>query len=99
MNIQLSGKTAIVTGSTQGIGLAIARGLAGSGATVVINGGSGAAVERAVAAVKVVAPGPAVSGIAADLGTAAGCDALVNAEPTFFCRLGNSETVSSETAL
>ena len=36
MNIDLSGKTAIVTGSTKGIGLAIAQGLAGCGATVVI---------------------------------------------------------------
>ena len=81
MDIQFSGKTAIVTGSTQGIGLAIAHGLAGSGATVVINGRSGAAVEQAVAAVKAASPAANARGVAADLGTAAGCDALVNAEP------------------
>jgi NAD(P)-dependent dehydrogenase (short-subunit alcohol dehydrogenase family) len=82
MNIQLSGKTAIVTGSTKGIGLAIARGLADSGATVVVNGRTEAAVVRAVAAVKASTPAAEVRGVAADLGTAAGCDALVNAEPT-----------------
>src|SRR5208337_1341080 len=75
-------KTAIVTGSTQGIGLAIARGLADSGATVVINGRSESAVGQAVAAIKAAAPATGVRGVAADLGTAAGCDALVNAEPT-----------------
>lgn len=82
MNIQLSGKTAIVTGSTAGIGFAIARGLASSGATVVINGRTEAAVERAVSAVKAAVPAAVVRGVAADLGTAAGCDVLVNAEPT-----------------
>ncbi len=82
MNIQLSGKTAIVTGSTKGIGFAIARGLADSGATVVINGRTESAVSRAVAAVKDAASATGVRGVAADLATAAGCDALVNAEPT-----------------
>jgi NAD(P)-dependent dehydrogenase (short-subunit alcohol dehydrogenase family) len=81
MNIQLSGKTAIVTGSTQGIGFAIARGLADSGATVVINGRSEAAVKRAIAAIEASAPATVVRGVAADLGTAAGCDFLVKAEP------------------
>jgi NAD(P)-dependent dehydrogenase (short-subunit alcohol dehydrogenase family) len=38
MNIDLSGKTALVTGSTAGIGHAIAKGLSASGAGVVING-------------------------------------------------------------
>lgn len=82
MNIQLSGKTAIVTGSTAGIGFAIARGLAGGGATVAINGRTEAAVERAVSAVKAAVPAAVVRGVAADLSSAAGCDVLVNAEPT-----------------
>ena len=38
MNINLTNKTAIVSGSTAGIGLAIATGLAGAGATVIVNG-------------------------------------------------------------
>jgi NAD(P)-dependent dehydrogenase (short-subunit alcohol dehydrogenase family) len=45
MNIDLSGKTALITGSTQGIGFAIAKGLALSGAEVVINGRKQDAVE------------------------------------------------------
>jgi NAD(P)-dependent dehydrogenase (short-subunit alcohol dehydrogenase family) len=44
MNIDLSGKTAVVTGSTGGIGLAIARGLADCGTTVVVNGRTRTAV-------------------------------------------------------
>lgn len=52
MNIDLSGKAALVTGSTSGIGHAIARGLALSGANVVVNGRSQAKVDAAVAALK-----------------------------------------------
>jgi NAD(P)-dependent dehydrogenase (short-subunit alcohol dehydrogenase family) len=81
MKIDLSGKTAIVTGSTGGIGLAIARGLAHCGAIVVVNGRTRAAVERAVGGVRASAPLAQVRGTAADLGVVAGCNALVNAEP------------------
>jgi NAD(P)-dependent dehydrogenase (short-subunit alcohol dehydrogenase family) len=82
MKIHLSGKTAIVTGSTGGIGFAIARGLADCGATVVVNGLTQAAVDRAVATVKASAPAGDVRGVAADLAASAGCGALVSAEPT-----------------
>jgi NAD(P)-dependent dehydrogenase (short-subunit alcohol dehydrogenase family) len=81
MKIDLSGKTAVVTGSTVGIGFAIAKGLAESGAAVVVNGRTQPAVDRAVAALKAAAPEGIVRGVAADLGTAAGCAALVEAEP------------------
>src|SRR3984893_16031865 len=81
MNIDLSRKTAIVTGSTAGIGFAIARALAECGATVILNGRTKAAVEKAVARVKSAVSSADVRGVAADLGSAAGCDALVRAEP------------------
>lgn len=81
MKIDLSSKTAIVTGSTAGIGYAIAKGLAECGATVVVNGRKQDAVDQAVAQIKREVPGARVRGVAADLGTAQGCDALLRAEP------------------
>jgi NAD(P)-dependent dehydrogenase (short-subunit alcohol dehydrogenase family) len=79
MNIDLSGKTALVTGSTAGIGHAIAKGLAASGASVVINGRGQDKVDAAVK--KLEGAGAKVRGIAADVSTAAGCKALVAALP------------------
>jgi NAD(P)-dependent dehydrogenase (short-subunit alcohol dehydrogenase family) len=76
MRIDLTGKTAIVTGSTAGIGLAIAEGLAEAGARVVVNGRGPDRVDAAVAKV-----GHGARGVAADVGTAEGCEALVRAEP------------------
>jgi NAD(P)-dependent dehydrogenase (short-subunit alcohol dehydrogenase family) len=81
MKTDLSGRTAIVTGSTSGIGLAIARALAGCSATAIVNGRKQSAVDRAMAAVRAAAPAVEVRRVAADLATAAGCDALVKAEP------------------
>lgn len=81
MRIDLSGKTAIVTGSTAGIGLATARGLAESGATVVVNGRTRGAVDDAIAALASAVPWAKLRGVAADLGTPEGCAAVVSAEP------------------
>ena len=72
MKIDLSGMTAIVTGSTGGIGFAIARGLAECGATVVVNGLTQAYVDRAIAGVRASVPNAELRGVAADLSTAAG---------------------------
>jgi NAD(P)-dependent dehydrogenase (short-subunit alcohol dehydrogenase family) len=80
MQIDLGGKTAIVTGSTGGIGFAIAKGLAEAGATVVLNGRTPGAVEAAVARLRGALPRAAVRGVAADVGSAAGCAAVVAAE-------------------
>ncbi len=81
MHIQLGGKTAIVSGSTGGIGFAIAQGLAATGATVVVNGRTQDAVDRAIAKIQEVVPGAELRGQAGDLATAAGCDAMFAAVP------------------
>jgi NAD(P)-dependent dehydrogenase (short-subunit alcohol dehydrogenase family) len=81
MKIDLTGKTALVTGSTSGIGNAIAKGLAAAGASVVVNGRTQAKVDAAVAALAKVLPDGKLRGIAADVSTAAGCNALVTALP------------------
>jgi NAD(P)-dependent dehydrogenase (short-subunit alcohol dehydrogenase family) len=81
MKIDLSGKTALVTGSTAGIGHAIARGLAAVGADVVINGRSKAKVDAAVVSIVRAVANAKVRGIAADVSTAAGCGELIAALP------------------
>jgi NAD(P)-dependent dehydrogenase (short-subunit alcohol dehydrogenase family) len=81
MKIDLSGKTAVVTGSTAGIGHAIAKGLAAAGADVVVNGRAQARVDAAAAGIAKAIPGSKVRGIAADVSTAAGCNALIAALP------------------
>lgn len=81
MQIDLSGKTAIVTGSTAGIGLASAKGLAASGATVVITGRTKKAVDAVINDVAAVAPRARIQAVASDLGTAEGCNALIQAQP------------------
>ena len=63
MKIDLSNKTALVTGSTAGIGLAIAKGLAEAGASVVINGRTPAAVERSLAELRRPLPGASLRGV------------------------------------
>lgn len=79
MQIDLSDKRAIVTGSTAGIGFAIASGLSGSGAEVLVNGRSEKSVEAAVNKL-----GGKAKGIAADLGTAEGCE-------KFLARAGDAD--------
>ncbi len=76
MDLGLKGKIALVTGSTAGIGLAIAKQLAAEGATVWINGRT---QERVDAALKQISGD--VHGIAADLSTAEGTPALFHALP------------------
>ena len=90
MNIDLSGKTALVTGSTAGIGYAIANGLAASGAAVVVNGRGQGKVDAAVARLKQGVSGAKVRGIAADVSTAEGCAALLKALPDVDILINNA---------
>jgi NAD(P)-dependent dehydrogenase (short-subunit alcohol dehydrogenase family) len=77
MNLDLTGKTALVTGSTRGIGLATAIGLAQMGAEVVVNGREQAAVNDAMAKVRQAAPSAKVHAAVHDLGVTAILTALV----------------------
>ncbi|MBW0089033.1 SDR family oxidoreductase [Pseudonocardia sp. KRD-184] len=77
MDIDLTGRTALVTGSTQGIGHAIATGLARAGADVVVNGRDQGRVDAAVQRIRDAHPQARVRGIAADVADADGAAALV----------------------
>ena len=81
MNIDLSGKTALVTGSTGGIGFAVARGLAACGARVAVNGRKQETVDAALAKIRAALPAAKLLGVAADVSTAEGCDKLAAAVP------------------
>jgi NAD(P)-dependent dehydrogenase (short-subunit alcohol dehydrogenase family) len=77
MDLGLSGKVALVTGSTAGIGFAIAETLAVEGASVVVNGRTEPRVKEAIARIRAKAPRAEVTGLAFDLGTGVGARALV----------------------
>jgi len=75
MDLQLKGKTALISGSTKGIGFAIAKLLAAEGAKVILNGRTEAAVAEAKKQI------PTAEGFAADLATAEGCAAIAKKHP------------------
>jgi NAD(P)-dependent dehydrogenase (short-subunit alcohol dehydrogenase family) len=77
MDLKLTNKSALVSGSTAGIGFAIAVGLAREGARVFVNGRTQARVDAAIAAILKVVPKATMQGLAADLGTASGCEKLL----------------------
>jgi NAD(P)-dependent dehydrogenase (short-subunit alcohol dehydrogenase family) len=81
MDLELRGKRALVTGSTAGIGFAIAQGLAKEGATVILNGRTERRVEQALAALHKAGVSGTVEGLAADLGTAGGTRTAVERFP------------------
>ena len=81
MDLQLTGKKALVTGSTAGIGLAVASLLAQEGAAVVVNGRSQGRVEEAVRRIQGENREAQATGVAADLGTKEGVDMLTGIVP------------------
>ena len=85
MNLQLENKTALVTGSTKGIGFAIARWLAAEGAEVIVNGRTEATAVAAAAKI-----GGRVRGVGADVSTAAGCAALRGRVPEVDILINNA---------
>src|SRR5438445_1167892 len=70
MNLELDGKKALVTGSTAGIGLAIAKALAAEGARVIINGRTDARVNEAITSIRAEIPSAKLEALALDLSRA-----------------------------
>jgi NAD(P)-dependent dehydrogenase (short-subunit alcohol dehydrogenase family) len=77
MDLQLRGKNAFVSGSTQGIGYAVAFTLAAEGATVILNGRHADSVDAAVARLRRAHPGAAHTGIVADFADPAAVERLI----------------------
>jgi NAD(P)-dependent dehydrogenase (short-subunit alcohol dehydrogenase family) len=82
VNLQLQNRRALVSGSTAGIGFAIARLLTSEGASVVVNGRSAERVEAAVEKIRAAGAKGEVTALTADLSTRAGVDALVKQVPS-----------------
>jgi len=81
MDFGLTGKRALVTGSTAGIGFAAAVALAREGAHVILNGRTPSRVDAALAELRKAVPNARVEGIAADVSGAAGCAKVIAAHP------------------
>ncbi|CAB3853751.1 3-oxoacyl-[acyl-carrier-protein] reductase FabG [Achromobacter anxifer] len=90
MKIELNGKKALVTGSSGGIGLAIAAGLAEAGAEVVLHGRNGAKLAQAAATLSSQYPAARISTIEADLATADGAASISAAHPDVDILINNA---------
>jgi NAD(P)-dependent dehydrogenase (short-subunit alcohol dehydrogenase family) len=89
MDLQLKGKTALITGSTAGIGFAIARQLAAEGANVIINGRNAERIAAAVAKLKEANPGANISGVPADFSKAEEVAAITQRVPAVDILINN----------
>lgn len=90
MDLQLKGKTAFISGSTQGIGFAIAQNLLKEGANVVINGRTQSKVAEAVQRLQENHPSGAVSGLAADFSKVEEVNALLENLPEIDILINNA---------
>jgi len=90
MDLQLKGKTAFISGSTQGIGFAIARQLLEEGANVIINGRTESRVIEAIEKLKKYIPGGEVSGIAADFSIVTEVNQLIEKLPEVDILINNA---------
>ncbi|MGA7938068.1 MAG: SDR family oxidoreductase [Kovacikia sp.] len=89
MDLKLTGKVALVSGSTAGIGLAIAIALAQEGATVIVNGRTQKRLDAALSQIKQTVADAKLQGLAADLGTQAGADTLFQQFPNLDILINN----------
>lgn len=89
MDLQLKGKTALVTASTGGIGFTIARHLAGEGVRTIVNGRTAGTVERACAKIRSENPDAELLKLVADNGTAEGCEKTVREHPDIDILINN----------
>ncbi|QEH42645.1 SDR family NAD(P)-dependent oxidoreductase [Chitinophaga sp. XS-30] len=90
MDLQLKGKTALVSGSTQGIGFAIAKRLLEEGAAVIINGRTEARINESIAKLQKAVPGADISGVAADFAKAEEVTALLEKVPEVDILINNA---------
>jgi 3-oxoacyl-[acyl-carrier protein] reductase len=89
MRLDLNGKTALVTASSGGIGLGIARALAAEGAQVIINGRTPVSVDKAIADLGADSPRASLVPLVGDMGTAAGCDTTISMFPELDLLINN----------
>ncbi|MGW0478020.1 SDR family NAD(P)-dependent oxidoreductase [Nonomuraea sp. NPDC003214] len=99
MRIDLTGKTALVTGSTQGIGAAIATGLAAAGATVAVNGRGEASVASALDRIRAAHAGAVLLAAPGDLATDEGAARVLEDLPAVDILVNNLGIFGAQPAL
>src|SRR5882757_5369490 len=92
MDLHLNGKTALVTGSSYGLGLAIATGLAREGVRVTLNGRDVGRLDKARANLVEAVPDAAVTLAVGDVGTSDGVEAVIAAVPAVDILVNNAAT-------